>query len=466
MAKRQSKRRSNKRNEHGVDDAIALLSADHRRVEELFAQWEGQSSKAEKQKLVKEVCDALIVHALLEEDVFYAACRERGVEDDSLDEAQVEHDAAKVLIADLQAMEHGSYHDAKVTVLKEYVKHHVAEEEHPRQGIFAKARAAGVDLVAVGTQLKERKQQLATLQAEGRLPQPSTKSFSVPPLNNTMGTSGDYDMARQDEQNRDDRGRFTADDDRGSGRGFSNRMDSGRGNGRGSSRNDDRERDEQGRFMSDDDRDDRSSRGRSSGRYDDRDDGRGSWSGNGRQRDGEGRFMSDDDRGYSRGRSDRDDYRSSSRDWDERGSARGRDDYYDDRERFRGGRDDDDRDRGRGGWFGDSGGHSEASRRGWEDRGGRSERGRDDDDRGRSRGGRDDDDRGRGWFGDSRGHAEAARRGWEERGDSGSRGRGRDDDDGRGRSRGGRDDEQGQGGWFGDPRGHAEAARRGWENRR
>jgi hypothetical protein len=65
MAKRQSKRRSNKRNEHGVDDAIALLSADHRRVEELFAQWEGQSSKAEKQKLVKEVCDALIVHALL-----------------------------------------------------------------------------------------------------------------------------------------------------------------------------------------------------------------------------------------------------------------------------------------------------------------------------------------------------------------------------------------------------------------
>ena len=104
---------------------------------------------------------------------------------------------------------------------------------------------------------------------------------------------------------------------------------------------------------------------------------------------------------------------------------------------------DDGRGHGRGGWFGDSEGHSEAARRGWDDRdddrGGRSGggRSRDDDRSSRSSRGRDDDDgrgRGRGgWFGDSEGHSEAARRGWEDRDDDrggrSSRGRGRDDDD-------------------------------------
>src|SRR5688572_22141875 len=183
MAKRQSNKPPKKQaTQKAADDAITLLTADHRRVEELFAQWEGESSKPAKDKLVKQVCDELAMHALLEEELFYAACRQRGVEEDPLDEAQVEHDAVKILVADLQSAQDGNYHDAKVTVLKEYVSHHVAEEEQSRRGIFARARAAGLDLGALGTQIKERKQQLIQLQAEGHLPQPSPKAIQLSPL--------------------------------------------------------------------------------------------------------------------------------------------------------------------------------------------------------------------------------------------------------------------------------------------
>lgn len=191
-----------------------------------------------------------------------------------------------------------------------------------------------------------------------------------------------------------------------------------------------------------------------------------------RDRDDRGRFISDDEDDRNRSRYGAERYGASRR--------------YDE----------DDRGRGHGGWYGDQGGHSEASRRGWDER--RSFRGdrEDDDDRGYRSRGRDyddDDDRGRGrsgWYGDAEGHSEASRRGWDER-RSGSR---YDDDDDR-RYRGGpardeegrflsRDDDdrdyrtrrrsddydrddhdRGRGGWFGDSRGHAEAARRGWDER-
>ncbi len=473
-------------------DAIALLKADHREAEKLFTEYE-LADDARKADIVREVCNALTLHTRLEEEIFYPACRDKTSDEDPLDEAQVEHDSAKLLIADLmRGDERDRYRDAKISVLAEQVKHHVAEEEKARTGIFAKAKQAGLDLTELGQRIQRRKQEL---QDEGDLQPGRPVSFQAETGGNR--SAKENEMATNQTRDRDDRGRFQSDDDN------SNRGGSG-GN---------RSRDDDGRFTS--------SRG---GRDDDddrggRNNGRGNGGGRGGSDDGRGWF------GDSEGHSE-----AARRGWDDRGSSSrssrsSRDDDNYDRSRSSsrgGGRSDDDDNRGgrgngRGGWFGESEGHSEASRRGWEDRdsssrssrsggdseGGRgrmSSRGRDDDD---DRGNRNSSD-GRGWFGDPQGHSEASRRGWDDRGsssrssrgsrddddDRGNRGnsrgdgrgwfgdseghsqaarRGRDDDDVRGRSNGrgrdSRDDDDGRG-WYGDSRGHSEASRRGWENRR
>jgi hemerythrin superfamily protein len=141
-------------------DAIALLKADHREVEGWFEQFEKTRSDAKKKKLADQICKALTVHTQIEEDVFYPACREAGVEEDMMDEADVEHDGAKKLIAQIQAQSPGDDHyDARVKVLSEMIKHHVKEEEQ-KDGMFAKAKKADLDLKELGAELKTRKTEL------------------------------------------------------------------------------------------------------------------------------------------------------------------------------------------------------------------------------------------------------------------------------------------------------------------
>ena len=141
-------------------DAIALLKADHRTVEELFAQFEKASGDGKKQKLALQICAELTVHAKIEEEIFYPAC-EGKVEEDLMREAYVEHDGAKVLIAEIESGEPSDeYYDAKVTVLQEQIEHHVEEEEKRMEGMFAQARKAGVDMDALGKELAARKEQL------------------------------------------------------------------------------------------------------------------------------------------------------------------------------------------------------------------------------------------------------------------------------------------------------------------
>jgi hypothetical protein len=142
-------------------DAEALLRADHRKVEALFRKYENSGSESEKEGLAKQICGELIIHTKLEEELFYPACRDADVEDDDLDEAQVEHDSAKLMIKELMdGSPSDEYYDAKVKVLSEYIKHHVGEEEQPGKGIFAKARKARVDMKALGRQIKMRKEEL------------------------------------------------------------------------------------------------------------------------------------------------------------------------------------------------------------------------------------------------------------------------------------------------------------------
>lgn len=403
-------------------DPIELLKADHRRVEQLFKEFE-TADESRKGEIVKQVCLELTIHTLLEEEIFYPACREATDDEEPLNEAQVEHDAAKMLIMDLMAgRSDDPFRDAKVKVLAEEIKHHVGEEEAPTKGIFAKAKAAGFATAELADELQSRKREL---QAQGRLSsrvrpvalQPQGQQPQAP-----RGRTQENDMAYQD---RDERGRFTSDDDdrgrSGGGRSYSARG----GGGSRSYRDDDGDRGWYG-----------DSRGHSEA-------ARKGWE----TRRGESRSFRDDDD------DDRRSYRSSERDQDGRGSDRDRDERGrfvsdDDDRRYassRGRYSDDDRGRGR---------YSDDDRGGYRSSSGRS---------------RDDDD-GRGWYGDSRGHAEAARKGWETRREEDDddrgryRSRGRDDDrDYRDRDRG---QDRGQGGWFGDSRGHAEAARRGWDNRR
>ncbi len=151
-------------------DAIALLKADHREVEALFAKFEKAGSGA-KQAIAEKICDELKIHSMIEEEIFYPALKGK-IDEDDLNEAYVEHDGAKVLINDIMAGGSGDeFYDAKVKVLQEQIEHHVKEEEAPSKGIFAQAREAGVDLVAMRDRMMARKQELMAQAEAGGLPE-------------------------------------------------------------------------------------------------------------------------------------------------------------------------------------------------------------------------------------------------------------------------------------------------------
>ena len=144
-------------------DAIVMLREDHRRVSAMFSQYKKMADTAEKgrQSLAQQICGELKIHTTLEEELFYPAARaalgEKG--GDLLDEAKVEHASVKDLIAQLEgASPTDDLFDAKVTVLGEYIKHHVKEEQ---EELFPKCRKARMDLKAIGAAMTARKKQLS-----------------------------------------------------------------------------------------------------------------------------------------------------------------------------------------------------------------------------------------------------------------------------------------------------------------
>ena len=161
-----------------AQDAITLLKADHRKVEDLFEKFEKAKSDSVKKSLVHEICTELSVHTAIEEEIFYPACTGK-IEEDVVKEAYVEHDGAKVMIAELLSSSPGDdFYDAKVKVLSEEIRHHVKEEEKREEGMFAQARDAGLDMDALGDRLAARKKELlAEFKSKG-LPTPKTRSFT------------------------------------------------------------------------------------------------------------------------------------------------------------------------------------------------------------------------------------------------------------------------------------------------
>lgn len=144
-------------------DACDLLDADHKAVKKLFKEFEELTesrgnTREKKRRLAQRICQELTVHAQIEEEIFYPAIRKAIKDDLMMNEAEVEHASAKDLIAQIEHMDASdAKFDAKVTVLGEYIDHHVKEE---RNEMFPKARATKVDLVKLRQQLEARKEEL------------------------------------------------------------------------------------------------------------------------------------------------------------------------------------------------------------------------------------------------------------------------------------------------------------------
>lgn len=143
-------------------DALKLLKADHDEVAALLDKYEGLGGRTKastKHKLALEICGKLTVHATIEEEIFYPAAKDALPDaEDLLAEAEVEHGSLKDLIAKIEGQEgEGAEFDALVTVLGEYVRHHVKEEQNE---LFPKVRKSDLDLAELGAALAERKQQL------------------------------------------------------------------------------------------------------------------------------------------------------------------------------------------------------------------------------------------------------------------------------------------------------------------
>lgn len=147
-------------------DAIKILTEDHARVSDLFDEFEklkkkekkGETDEEAKQYIVETACAELTIHAQLEEEIFYPAAREALDDMDMLDEAEVEHASAKQLISELSAMQPGDeLYDAKFTVLGEYVRHHVEEEE---KEMFKLVKKSEMDLEEIGEEILQRRMEL------------------------------------------------------------------------------------------------------------------------------------------------------------------------------------------------------------------------------------------------------------------------------------------------------------------
>lgn len=153
-------------------DATHILASDHRAIAQLFAQFEAASGSDRKNDLAARICTELKIHARIEKEIFYPALRGK-VDASLLDEALIEHDGARMLIDEIEASSAAdSFFGAKLMILKEEIEYHVREEETERDNMFQQARAADVDLCALGERILARKAELTSRADVAILPPP------------------------------------------------------------------------------------------------------------------------------------------------------------------------------------------------------------------------------------------------------------------------------------------------------
>ena len=140
--------------------AVELLKEQHDKVKKAFKEFEklDREDTEAQQQLVQSVCEDLKLHTTLEEELFYPAAREAIDDEDLMNEAQVEHETAKMLIEQLENMgpEDPNFH-ATFTVLGEYVLHHVKEEEGE---MFPQVKKTDLDLEELGARMRRRMEEL------------------------------------------------------------------------------------------------------------------------------------------------------------------------------------------------------------------------------------------------------------------------------------------------------------------
>ena len=159
------------------NDATHILASDHRTVESLFEDYEEANGTDRKRAIAEEICRELKIHAMIEEEIFYPALKGK-IDEDLLKEAYVEHDGAKVLINEIaDGGPDEAFFDAKVTVLKEQIEHHVKEEEKQHDNMFQQASAADVDLEALGQKMLARKKELRAKADQNDLPRAEPTTF-------------------------------------------------------------------------------------------------------------------------------------------------------------------------------------------------------------------------------------------------------------------------------------------------
>ena len=146
-------------NEGGAPDALSLLREEHEEVSDMLDEYE-EAEAEDRQDIAQSICEALTVHAQIEEEIFYPAAREvlEGEDKELVNEADVEHATLKQLITQIQSLDGADEHfDAMVRVLGEYVKHHVGEEENE---LFPKLEDTELDLDELGQRLAQRRSEL------------------------------------------------------------------------------------------------------------------------------------------------------------------------------------------------------------------------------------------------------------------------------------------------------------------
>ena len=147
-----------------AENAIALLRADHQKVTELFEAFEKSRIETKKRAIAEQICKELSIHATIEEEIFYPAARDAIDDEALLNEAEVEHQSAKDLIAQIQASDPSdALYDAQVKVLGEYVNHHVEEEEGE---LFPRVKEADLDLDELGAEMGARQEELLSAEAD------------------------------------------------------------------------------------------------------------------------------------------------------------------------------------------------------------------------------------------------------------------------------------------------------------
>jgi hypothetical protein len=163
-------------------DAVKLLMKDHAEVKKMFKEFEKLASKSDtngKVAVANKICMELIIHTQVEEEVFYPVARAAINDEDMMNEAKVEHDSAKDLIAQIQSMDpEDAMYDAKVIVLGEYIEHHVKEEE---KEMFPKVKKAKCDLEELGEKMTARKKDLqhGFMKLNGSLNEEHLKSLAM-----------------------------------------------------------------------------------------------------------------------------------------------------------------------------------------------------------------------------------------------------------------------------------------------